>query len=179
MDKTTINSSLKQIFSFSFAFFFSFSIQANAEVMAVSELENDLAEIERSVFGEDNWNLIIPHEAFNAKRGVEFLYCSIVGDILGNTPEAKKNYNLGMSFLDEYAKQVVESDMNPKTSVLVQQISLSMANYQFVANKDVFKGMIYENLAQRITGGWIQIGKGKDDSIKGFQESYSRYCKSI
>lgn len=175
MDKTTANSGLKQIFSFSIAILFSFSIQANA----VSESKHDLSAIERSVFGEDNWNLIIPHEAFNAKRGVEFLYCSIVGDILGNTPEAKKNYNLGMSFLDEYAKQVVESDMNPKTSVLVQQISLSMANYQFVTNKDVFKGMIYENLAERITGGWIQIGKGKDDSIKGFQESYSRYCKSI
>ena len=84
-----------------------------------------------------------------------------------------------MSFLDAYAKQVVESDMNPKTSVLVQQISFSMANYQFVDNKDVFKGMIYENLSDRITGGWVQIGKGKEDSLKRFQESYSKYCKDI
>lgn len=175
MDKTTVNSGLKQIFLFSIATLFSFSIQANA----VSESKNDLSAIERSVFGDDNWNLIIPHESFNAKRGVEFLYCSVVEDILGYTLKAKKNYDLGMSFLDAYAKQVVESDMNPKTSVLVQQISFSMANYQFVDNKDVFKGMIYENLSDRITGGWVQIGKGKEDSLKRFQESYSKYCKDI
>lgn len=175
MDKTTTNNGLKQLFLFSIAAFFSCSIQANA----VGELKHDLSEIERSVFEDDNWNLMISHEAFNAKRGAEFLYCSVVGDILGYIPEAKKNYDLGMSFLDQYAKQVVESDMNPKTSVLVQQIGFSMVNYQFVDNKDVFKGIIYANLADRITGGWIQIGEEKENSLKQFQESYSKYCKSI
>lgn len=179
MDKTTNCTSLKLSVVLLFSIFLSSAAQANDDVMAVGELKHDLTDIENRIFESENWNLILPDIAFNAKRGAEFLYCSIVGDILEDSSAAKKNYERGMAFLDDYTQQVITDTSIPKKSALIDQIGFSFANYQYVENKNVLKGMIYQNLADQVLGGWIQFGEGKEASKKRFQVSYSKYCHSL
>ncbi|WP_425918556.1 hypothetical protein [Acinetobacter sp. TSRC1-2] len=148
------------------------------EVYALSENIRNLENIENRVFSDIDLMVFYPSDnEWKALRGIEFLYCSVMAEILDDKSNAKIFYKDGMAFLNSHAEEFVSDKSSVKRSMIIERVDDITSKYYFFDQKETFKGTLFSTLFNDIENAYVSAGYGKKFSNLKFKSSYERRCK--
>ncbi|WP_312586177.1 hypothetical protein [Acinetobacter sp.] len=148
------------------------------EIYAVSENIRDLDNIENRIFRDIDLMIFLPSEnEWKALQGIEYLYCSVVADILDDRDNAKIFYKDGMDFLDFHAKEFVSDKSSIKRSMILERVDHIASKYYFFDQKETFKGALFATLFNNIEDTYVSVGPTRHLVALKFRSSYERHCK--